>query len=214
MLSYIEGCYLVPLTIYAFSRIFKIVWSSFEKCLHTIGLKDTQLERAIDWFCFFNGMACQWSSEGNASFSGETSYIQNESWSGGSHILVTFHMACHVSQIMTHANHITRQHETWLHRVTCPRRIGFFLPGQVKEGHGLQGQSRHAPCAVGIVDFVLLYIQTTVYIYMTDDQSDSSVMTRPSHRARHPPPVPRKSYFGIVWLKAVVNDSHKMCVLL
>ena len=79
-----------------------------------------------------------------------------------------------------------------------PRRIEFFLPGKVKEGHRLQGQSRHAPCAIGTVDFVLLYVQTTVYMHMIDIQSDSSVMTRPNHRALHPPPVPRRSYFGIL----------------
>ena len=39
-------------------------------------------------------------------------------------------------------------------------RIGIFLPVQVKEGHGLQGQSMHAPRVVGIVDFVFLYAQT------------------------------------------------------
>jgi hypothetical protein len=87
---------------------------------------------------------------------------------------------------MTHANHITRQQKTWLHRVTCHVGLVFFLPGQVKEGHRLQGQSRHAPRVVGIVDSVLLYAQITVYIHMTDVRSDSSVTTGPSHRARHP----------------------------
>ena len=78
-----------------------------------------------------------------------------------------------------------------------PRWIGFLvLPRQVKKRHGLQGQSRHAPRVVEIVDFVLyyrlyLYDQTTIYIYMTDVQSDSSVLSRPSHGTHHPPPVPR-----------------------
>jgi hypothetical protein len=80
----------------------------------------------------------------------------------------------------------------------CHVGLVFFLPGHVKEGHGLQGQSRHAPRAVGIVFSIILYAQTTVYIHMTDVQSNSSVMPRPSHPARHPPPVHRQSYFGIL----------------
>ena len=48
---------------------------------------------------------------------------------------------------------------------------------------------------------------------MIDVRSDSSVMTRPSHRACHPPLVPRQSCFGILWFKAVINGSHKMGVL-
>ena len=69
-----------------------------------------------------------------------------------------------------------------------PCRIGFFLPGQVKGRHRLQGRSKHAPRAVGIVDSTLLYAPTTVYIHMTRVRSDSSVMTTPSPCARHSPP--------------------------
>ena len=113
-------------------------------------------------------------------------------------LVVTFHVVCHIGQIMTRHNHIICQQKNMTIQSHMPHRIGFFSARQVKIWHGLQGQSRHAPRVVGIVDFVFLYAQTTVYIHMTDVQNDSSVMTRPSHHARHLLPLPRESYFGIV----------------
>jgi hypothetical protein len=123
-------------------------------------------------------------------------------------LAVTFYVACHVNKKMTRANHITRQHKTWLHIVTGHVGLIFFLSGQVKERHGLQNQSRHAPRAVGIVDYVLLYAQT-IYIHMIVARNVSSVMIRPSHLARHLPSVHRKSYFGVLWLEAVINGNYK-----
>ena len=44
---------------------------------------------------------------------------------------VTFHVACHVRQVMTLHNYITRQQTIWLHIVTC--QINFFFSTWVGE---------------------------------------------------------------------------------
>jgi hypothetical protein len=85
-------------------------------------------------------------------------------------LAVTFHVACHISKNMTCANHITRQQKTWLHKVTCYVGWVYFLPGQVQEGHRLQGQSRHAPRAVGIVGFFFLCAFCSSVDYRTTSQ--------------------------------------------
>ena len=79
-----------------------------------------------------------------------------------------------------------------------PRRIGIFsaragprraqTPRPVKACHMCCWDCRFCPFIRPI----------PVYIHMTDVRSDSSVTTGPSHRARHPPPVHRESYFGIL----------------
>jgi hypothetical protein len=79
-----------------------------------------------------------------------------------------------------------------------PRRIGIFSAQAGQRRARTPSQSRHAPRVVGIVNFVIFYAQTIIYIHMTDVRSDSSLITRVSHRACHSPPVHHQSYFGIL----------------
>ena len=85
---------------------------------------------------------------------------------------------------MTIILHVIRKHDYTDQHATLD---SFFSAVHIKEGHEPLIQSKLAPHVVEIVDFVHQYAQNIVYIHMIDVQSDSSVMTRPSHRARHPP---------------------------
>jgi hypothetical protein len=53
-------------------------------------------------------------------------------------------------------------------QIHMPHHVILFFPGHVKEGHGIQGQSRHTPRAVGNANSLLVYAPTVVYIHMID----------------------------------------------
>ena len=122
----------------------------------------------------------------------------------------------HIPRGMSHQQKydLCQQYNTSAENMTThshmPRRIGIFFAraGQRKTRTPRPVKACPTCCRDR------RYVQTTVYIHMTDVRSDSSVMTRPSHRARHPPLIHRQSFFGILWLEAVINGSHKMCILL